>query len=287
MGASLAAVQAMAADVSARFVIDPKRIYTAGFSGGARVAMQVALTSDQIAGVIASSAGFPDGQPRKSLPFPVFATAGTEDFNYLEMRRLDAPLNTPHRLVVFEGGHAWLPSEIAVQALEWMEVQAMNSGRRARDEALLDRIFTARQEKVAAQSGGLVACLALEALAADFAGLRDVTAFAARAAAMRRQKNVQEELKKERAEEQQEARMTMAVAELEADLDDPSKRPASMMQVKCGLWGLAYQANDLEDSADRRVARRVLRGTIARTRELGKDPEYQKLLTELRSSLKP
>jgi len=76
---SLLAVQAMAADVGKRFVIDSKRIYAAGMSGGARVAMQVALTNNQIAGVIASSAGYPDSEPRKSVPFGIFATAGTED----------------------------------------------------------------------------------------------------------------------------------------------------------------------------------------------------------------
>src|SRR5215472_2698759 len=124
---SLAAAQAMWSDVGKRFSINPKRIYTAGFSGGARIAMKVAFDSDQIAGVIASSAGFPPGHRRSDLKFVVFGTAGTEDFNYLEMRQLDQELLSPHRVVIFEGGHQWLPSSLAVQAVEWLERQAVHA----------------------------------------------------------------------------------------------------------------------------------------------------------------
>ncbi len=53
----------MWADLVSRFSINLKRMYTAGFSGGARIAMKVAMDSGQIAGVIASSAGFPPGAP--------------------------------------------------------------------------------------------------------------------------------------------------------------------------------------------------------------------------------
>ena len=82
MEGSIAAVQAMTADLGIRFTIDARRIYTAGMSGGSRVALAVALGSNgQIAGVFASSAGWPDGKSRKLAPFPVFGTAGTEDFS--------------------------------------------------------------------------------------------------------------------------------------------------------------------------------------------------------------
>src|SRR5260221_4607901 len=56
---SMAAIEAMSADVYARFRIDDKRIYTAGTSGGARVALPVALGSGPIAGVIAPNARVP------------------------------------------------------------------------------------------------------------------------------------------------------------------------------------------------------------------------------------
>jgi poly(3-hydroxybutyrate) depolymerase len=66
---SNAAAQAMIRDVSLRFSVDPQRLYLTGLSGGARVAMGIALGGNNIAGVIASSAGFPDSQPRGRVDF--------------------------------------------------------------------------------------------------------------------------------------------------------------------------------------------------------------------------
>ncbi|HYL72915.1 MAG TPA: hypothetical protein VEU96_01865 [Bryobacteraceae bacterium] len=286
MSASLVAVQAMVVDVSKRYAVESKRVYLTGLSGGARVAMQVALMSgNQIAGVIASSAGFPSGDPRKSVPFAIFGTAGTEDFNYLEMRQLDAAVTSPHRLAIFEGGHAWPPSETAVEAVEWMEMQAMKAGRRTRDESLSDAIFARRRQHAEAQSNDLSLCLALESLAADFEGLRDVTAFAARAAELRRQKNVIDAMKKDRAEAQREERMLTELVELEYGLAEPASRANSLSQLRGRLANLAKQSNTAEDSPDRRMARRILRGTFARSRDLMNDPEYQKLFADMRTRL--
>src|SRR5207248_9970489 len=118
------------ADLGQRFSIDAERLYLTGMSGGARVATQDALNNNNIAGVIASSAGYPDSKPRASVHFAVFATAGTEDFNYIEMRQLDRKLTSPHHLAIFNGGHTLPPDEIALEAIEWMELAAMKSGRR-------------------------------------------------------------------------------------------------------------------------------------------------------------
>ena len=83
-------------------------------------------------------------QLRKTLSFPLFATAGTEDFNHLEMRRLDRELTSPHRLVIFDGGHVWLSSELALQAVEWMELHAMKAGLKPRNDAEIDRLLARR-----------------------------------------------------------------------------------------------------------------------------------------------
>ena len=284
---SLLAVQAMAADVGKRFVIDSKRVYAAGMSGGARVAMQVALANNQIAGVIASSAGYPDSEPRKSAPFAIFATAGTEDFNYLELRKLDRALKSPHHLAIFEGGHGWLSSDLAVEAIEWMEIQAMKSGRRSKDDVLLEKIFAQRVAQLVAESGDAAALLALEGLVSDFEGFKDVSGYATRAAALRRQKTVLEALKKERSEEQREERMITELATLENDLGDGDKRGSSLAQLKSLLSNLSRQSNAPEDSTTRRLARRVLRGTIVGSIERVKDPEYQKVLDALRPATRP
>src|ERR1044072_3976953 len=50
----------LSADTRQRLNIDAQRIYTAGFSGGAKVAGYVALNHPEIKGVIAMGAGLPD-----------------------------------------------------------------------------------------------------------------------------------------------------------------------------------------------------------------------------------
>ncbi len=281
--ASLVAADAMAVDVSSRFAIAPRRVYTAGLSGGARVAMGVAL-SGKIAGVIASSAGFPDAQPRKSASFAIFGTAGTEDFNYLEMRQLDRALTTPHRVAIFEGGHTWLPSELAVDAIEWLEIQAMKSDRRERDQPLIDRLFAKRQEHAAALTNEKDAAVALKALAADFKGLKDVTAFTARAVELRRKKSVQDAFKKDRAAQDREEGLVREIGALEGGLTDPDRRALSLGQLRRSLTNLARQSNAPEDSPERRMARRVLRGTLVGGAERFPDVDYRKLLEEVRSA---
>jgi predicted esterase len=273
---STAAIRSMPTDVTSRFSVDLKRVYMAGFSGGARVAMQMGLSSSgKIAGVIACSAGFPDAQPRKSVAFVIFGTAGTEDFNYLEIRRLDRTLTTPHRVMIFEGTHDWLPASLAGDAIEWLELQAMKSGSRPRDKALLDKIFAARVAEASAKPSEL------KALIADFEGLRDVTAFAARAAEWERQKDVQAAIKKERFTEQREEQMIGELVTLENGLGSQAKRDDSLTELRDRLSDLSRRANAKEDSQDRRLARRVFHGTFVRSFEQLNNPEYQKLLKEV------
>jgi poly(3-hydroxybutyrate) depolymerase len=227
---SEAAVRAMSRDVAERFTVNDRRVYTAGMSGGARVALAIAISSLRIAGAIASSAGFPDSKPRKSVGFVVFGTAGTEDFNYTEMRQMDRELTSPHRLRIFQGGHVWLSPEVAMEAVEWLELQAMKSGRAARDEGKIERIFAKRA--VSAQGSDKDAYVALKEIAADFEGLKDVSEQAARAAALGRDKRVTEALKQERREEEQESRLVGDLMAAEARLASPAERLGAMQELR-------------------------------------------------------
>ena len=279
---SAASIQAMSADLGQRFQIDPKRFYLTGLSGGARVAMGVAAGTRAIAGVIASSAGYPDSQPRKTLPFAVFGTAGTEDFNYNEMRLLDRALTTPHRVAVFEGGHTLPPPPVALEAIEWLELQAMKSGGRPRDEPLLDQLLDKRQQAIAASNSPATTVHLLEQLASDFGGLRDVAAFAARAAEMSKQKDVKSALSRERADEDAEARQVNDVLTLEAGLREQDRRMESLGRLRDALSRSARQANAESDSPERRRARRILRTITMGARERVQDGEYLKLLEQYR-----
>ena len=279
---SLDAAAAMGSDIVKRFSINMKRVYTAGLSGGARIAMKVAMDSNEMAGVIASSAGFPPGERSATLSFAVFGTAGTEDFNYLEMRQLDQELNSAHRIVIFDGGHAWLPGNLAIQAVEWMEVQAMKSGRTPRDEKLLQKVFADRSAEVAAQKTELGTFEAAGAMIRDFEGLHDVSKFSSQIHALQGKKSVLDALNKEHADEHFEAQLESELMDLQDSLQDGGEaRTASFSQLKDRLTKLAQQAAGSEDTQERRMARRLLGAIFIDSRAVP-DQEYQKFVDGLR-----
>jgi len=280
---SLTAAGAMGSDIVQHFSINMKRVYTAGLSGGARIAMKVAMDSNEMAGVIASSAGFPPGERSSNLSFAVFGTAGTEDFNYLEMRQLDQTLNSPHRVVVFEGGHMWLPPELAMQALEWLEVQAMKAEREPRDEKLIDRVFAARSAEAAAQKTDLGTWEAAGAMVRDFDGLRDVSKFSAQVEALQAKKSVLDALNQSHADDHFEAQLESELHDLQEGLEDgASVRTASLSQLKDRLTKLAQQAAGSADTPERRMARRLMGGIYVDSRSVP-DEEYQKFVDSLRA----
>ena len=180
---NFAALRALWTETHARFAIDDKRVYAAGFSGTVRFSCILALAAPgSIAGVIGAGAGFPsDVVPQANNPFSFFGTVGTRDFNYYEMMALDqkmAEVHVPHRIEIWDGTHAWPPASLAGQAVAWMEVAAMRAGTRPKDAALVDPLWTADREKARSQeaAGRLWdAHHTWEAMADGYAGLRDVS----------------------------------------------------------------------------------------------------------------
>src|SRR5271170_7230519 len=75
-------------DTHLRLSVDERRTYTTGFSGGARMAGQIALGCPQcqIAGVIAHGAGYPSNRkPSDTDRIPYFLAVGDRDFNWPEI----------------------------------------------------------------------------------------------------------------------------------------------------------------------------------------------------------
>lgn len=277
--ASGAAVRCMSRDLGRRFTIDAERLYLTGHSGGARLAMQVALgPANPIAGVIASSAGFPDARPRATVPFVVYATAGTEDFNYVEMQLLDRRLSSPHRLAVFEGGHSVPPDDVATDAIEWLELQAMRAGRRERDAALVAELFEKRARLVDAAATVVDKARRLRALVDDFTGLRDVSAQQAAATALASQDDVKGAFARERSEVDAEVRLLDEVLDAEARLRHADRRADALHWLETRLTDWARVSSAAEDSPARRQARRLMAGIGAGARERAPDPEYRRLL---------
>lgn len=183
MDPNFAAMRALWAETHARFAIDDKRVYAAGFSGTVRFSCILALSAPgSIAGVIGAGAGFPsDVVPKADNPFVFFGTVGTRDFNYYEMMALDrqmADVHIPHRIEIWDGPHAWPPAPLAGQAIAWMELTAMRSGTRPKDLGVVEPLWTADREKARSQEAAKRlwdAHHTWEAMADGYAGLRDVS----------------------------------------------------------------------------------------------------------------
>lgn len=128
----LDAADFMIGDVKKKFSVNTSRIYTAGFSGGARVASALALLNRGISGVIACGAGFPGMPSNGPIPsFDLIGLVGRTDMNYLEMCDLESDLDKLGRNVelrIFDGGHKWPEEDILVSAVEWLDLQAIKKG---------------------------------------------------------------------------------------------------------------------------------------------------------------
>jgi predicted esterase len=120
--ASREAIEWLVRDTHERLRIDDSRVFAAGFSGGARLALGWA-TGGGIAGVIASGAAFGTATGIEKARFRIFATAGVDDFNYDEVYAMCVELSrrgVPQRFVEWPGGHDWIPEPLAGDALEFL-----------------------------------------------------------------------------------------------------------------------------------------------------------------------
>jgi pimeloyl-ACP methyl ester carboxylesterase len=259
-------INAMFDDTQTRFSIDQNRVYTAGMSGGARVAGMVAQSlRGGAAGVILCGAGFSEAKPpEKPLPFPVFGVAGVEDFNWIELRQLHKALDSigsANRFVTFDGDHTWAPSDSFLTAVEWMELQAMKSGRRGRDEKLIAELFDKMAGQARADESAkrvYEAFLKYEAIAKDFNGLRDVAEFAKRADELRSGKEVKDRLKQEKAAEQAQRQRSQEFFAAREQLNTAENPAVAMMGIKSMISDLRKKAASRDESVERLAARRAL-----------------------------
>ncbi len=296
MQRSLAAWNAMVKDSQARFNIDDQRGYATGFSGGARVAMYIATQCKNcLAGLITSGAGFPAGPSNAPVPVPTFATAGVDDFNFPEIKRLDQALNksaTPHQIAIFGGGHDWPPAGIASQAIEWFELQAMRSGARPRSEQQIESLWQARMKNASnfEQEKKVVDAYRTYAdIVSSFSGLHDVATAQDKVNQLHNEREVKN---LSRDEETQIARQrefdirlrTLIARSQRVALDDEQSAreaegwneneaadPNPENQLKSLLSDLRKQSTEPEDTGERRVARRVLSGMFIALFERGND----------------
>ncbi len=281
---------AVVKDTHQRFSIDDERVYATGFSGAARVAIFLATRCrDCISGVIACGAGFPAGiTPSPAFHFAVFGVAGIEDFNYPEVRDLDEALakaGMPHRIAIFEGRHEWAPVTVATEAVEWLELKAMQAGRRTRDDRLIAAIRQKALERARAFEEAKKtwdAFHAYEAAAESFKGLLDIGDVERKVNQLRDSPEVKDTIRNEQRQIKKQREFESRIAELIArgnrtgmqETNDRAEGPSeedAETRLRVMLSDLRKQSKNAEDSDDRRIARRVLEGVFISLYEQGLD----------------
>jgi dienelactone hydrolase len=121
-------VNAIWDDVVNRFPIDNSRIYTAGFSGGARIAASVAVYKGGVKGVIGCGGGMPSPSQELKSKFDFISIVGLNDLNYQELKTLDKALSDNGfvcQMLTFNGGHEWPDSKTISKAVEWLDIMAI------------------------------------------------------------------------------------------------------------------------------------------------------------------
>lgn len=262
-------------DSHSRFNLDEKRAYVAGLSGGARVASYFAVSCRGcVAGVIACGATFTPNFPLdKTLPFSIFGTVGVNDFNFPELIKTFDKLNqigSVNRLDVFDGTHQWLTKVLAFDALEWMNLQAMKSGRIETDKKFVENLLAKQTSKAqtSLENGDILqAARIYETIAGDFKDIGDTKTAAEKLAEIKRQKSYKQELTQEKdsfIKQQKTAREIIAAS---ADLLDPSNKNAALQKIASDIEIWRQKAKAPVDSGERRLARRILGQIFVETYE--------------------
>jgi hypothetical protein len=132
--------------VFSEYIIDSSQLYISGFSGGARLAGTIAISSGAFQGVIACGASF-NGIDKLSLQgnnFSYVGMVGSKDMNYQEMIQNAAWLDKvkiKNTLFVSHLDHTWPAQKEMLLAFDWLEIQAYKKNIRKSNETTIKRIY--------------------------------------------------------------------------------------------------------------------------------------------------
>lgn len=276
------AVNAIWQDTHVRLSLDERRVYTSGFSGGARVAGAMAFSSPgQISGVVAHGAGYPNRHSTTDKLLYYFAV-GDKDFNWPEVITVGHERQKeglPYRVNVYSGSHQWAPASVMEDAVQWLQLKAMQAGDLSRDNALIDRQFQDLQKKADDAEGKhdtLGQLAAYQYMVSDFTGLRDVTAASAKVAALKQSPAVKAALKNEQDQISEQLRIEREISPKlrtyeSGDVSDPNALRVEILQA---MNGLKDQAAHSKREEERLVLQRALQDMMVEGIENGQQ-EFQ------------
>jgi len=138
-------------DTQNRLKINRNRVYTCGFSGGAKVASYIALRYPGVKGVIVNGAGLPDGAPAADFKFSFTAIAGEGDLNLTDLVAVNNSLDktrTRHRIIFFPGKHEWAPAGSMGLALAGLQCDAMQEAIIPKNEPFINHYVEASKKRL-------------------------------------------------------------------------------------------------------------------------------------------
>ena len=157
----------------------------------------------------------------------------------------------------------------------------MKSHLRPPDQKIIDEILTKRLARAEMQKTDLDKMLELKGIAEDFQPFKDVADVRKRAVSLERQHAVKHAIAEEDASEEREARLTTELFSLRDRIDNGS--PKVLADLTDRVHRLIASASSADDSNDRRIARRVLTGFSASSRDV--NPEFRDLMAEIRRAV--
>ncbi|MBZ5521316.1 MAG: hypothetical protein LAP21_03565 [Acidobacteriia bacterium] len=265
---AMAAAQTIWHDTHRRFAIDKDRVYVTGLSGGARFATSFALYcyTCAIAGVIAHGAGYPTEMNKAANDhFLYYAAIGDADFNLpeiLQLRRRKEEQGAEYKVKIYSGQHQWAPPEVFEDAVEWLELKAMQAGTRKPDADFIRRLFdrTKAEAAEAGQKGNtLDQYYALHSLVADFKGIENTGAaeFEGPLAALKTSKALKDARKNEQREMDRQRTLTETTGGEIARIATaaPEEQAQLKLNISAALSSLWRQSN--ANGSDRALSTRA------------------------------
>ena len=135
-------------EIFEKLPVDKSSVVFAGFSGGGRVASEMAREFKNIKGVISCGAAEPVNEKGKTKNVLI---CGNEDFNYLECVSVALKQNRPDNFVFysFEGKHEWPSEDIMAKAIVFCISDVANN--EVFSIAEEERIYLSTEENIRSQ----------------------------------------------------------------------------------------------------------------------------------------
>src|ERR1051326_7868936 len=108
-----------------------------------------------------------------------------------------------HRVQTFDGRHEWPPISVATAAIQWMQLQAIKTGKRSRDEGFINATWEQllNQARTLEQANQYVEAYELYLdLATSFKGLRDVAEIETKVNQLRNSSELKTAIREEQAQ---------------------------------------------------------------------------------------